>query len=327
MNPTSAPTRWHNQNAWLLESDTLRTIVVPEMGAKIVSLFDKRHQLEWLPGPGQRPFQPVPYGATFTDQDMSGWDEMFPTINACVYPGEGDRHGVALPDHGEVWTLPWSLDTTRAGQVTLSVDGHALPYHLTRTLTYSAADTLQLDYELVNRGAHTMPYLWAAHPQFLCDGAAQLILPQHITAVSNAIAELWGWGAVEARFKWPVTGLPNGTTAQLDQIGSPALKRARKFFVPPGTPVNWAGLIRLASGAWLRMQWDDQRVPYLGVWVDEGVFNPEAVAALEPMTGYFDNLVTAWDKRLVALLEPGATHRWALTVRVGAGEQPFPDQQ
>ena len=36
---------WHGMRAWALESEYLRTVVVPDMGAKLVSLFNKRNQL------------------------------------------------------------------------------------------------------------------------------------------------------------------------------------------------------------------------------------------------------------------------------------------
>ena len=39
-------TVWHDLSAWALETEILRTIVVPELGAKLVSLFDKRTQRE-----------------------------------------------------------------------------------------------------------------------------------------------------------------------------------------------------------------------------------------------------------------------------------------
>ena len=45
---------------------------------------------EWLLGPADCPFRPVPYGASFVDQDMSGWDEMFP------------HRGVSIPRRGAV---------------------------------------------------------------------------------------------------------------------------------------------------------------------------------------------------------------------------------
>ena len=79
--------------------------------------------------------------------------------------------------------------------------------------------------------------------------------------------------------------------------------------------------------AWLRLQWDAQLVPYLGLWVDEGALNPESVAALEPMTGFYDSLSLAYDRKLIAMIEPGDTHEWTLNVRVGTGEQPFPTLQ
>ena len=321
---TIRQTTWHVLSAWMLENDTLRTIIVPDVGAKLVSLFDKRNQLEWLAGSGDRPFRKVPYGATFTDQDMSGWDEMFPTVLACDYPGPGDQNDTPLPDHGEVWTLPWALVAAQDGRLTFSVEGQALPYRLTRTAEYSSADTLLLHYQLVNHSPQSMPYLWAAHPQFACGLAAEVILPPHITTVCNAIGESWGWGGPETRYAWPVAAALDGMTRRLDQIGPPARHQARKFFVPPEVPVNWAGLMLQPSRAWLRLHWDAQRVPYLGLWMDEGAVNPESVAALEPMTGFYDTLVVAWARQQVALIEPGDTHEWTLTVRVGTGEQPFP---
>ena len=62
-----------------------------------------------MPG---RLVRPAAYGATFVEQDMAGWDEMFPTILACAYPGPGPHHGAALPDHGEAWSLPWEVTQT-----------------------------------------------------------------------------------------------------------------------------------------------------------------------------------------------------------------------
>ncbi len=326
MNTAIHQTVWHDLSAWALESETLRTIIVPELGAKLVSLFDKRNRLEWLVGSGNRPFRRVPYGATFTDQDMSGWDEMFPTISACSYPGPGDRQGAPLPDHGEVWALPWSLDMASAGRVTLSVEGQALPYRLTRTAEFSAADTLQLHYQLVNLGSHDMPYIWAAHPQFTCGLEAEAVFPVQVSEVCNTIPALWGWGEPETRFDWPLATAIDGTETRLDRIGPPSRHQARKFFVLPDVQVSWAGLIRQPSRDWLRLEWNPIHVPYFGLWIDEGALNHESVAALEPTTGFYDSLVVAWDKQRVAMIEPGGTHEWTLSARVGTGEQPFPTE-
>jgi galactose mutarotase-like enzyme len=317
-------TTWHGMRAWTLESEYLRTVVVPEMGAKLVSLFDKRNQLEWLVDPGSRPFKLVPYGAAFENQDMSGWDEMFPTIVACAYPGDGEKFGVPLPDHGEVWAMPWEHEPATPGELKVSVVGKALPYRLTRTLSYSEATTLKMQYELNNLGQKRIAYIWAAHPQFTCGDQAEIKLPPKVTEVCNTIPADWGWGEPETRFGWPQALSIDGNIVRIDRTGPASLGQARKFFVLPETPVGSVGLVRHPSGDWLRLDWDPAEVPYLGIWVDEGALNHTTVTALEPTTGFYDSLAVAWEKKEVTVLETGATHTWALAVRVGTGEQLFP---
>jgi galactose mutarotase-like enzyme len=323
---TLVQTTWHGLSAWALESECLRVVVVPEMGAKLVSLLDKRNQLEWLVDPDGRPFKQVPYGAAFVNQDMSGWDEMFPTIVACAYPGTGERYGTALPDHGEVWTLPWMLEPSNPNQLKLSVVGKALPYRLTRTLKYSAATTLKMFYELNNLSQERIAYIWAAHPQFTCGEQAEIMLPPQVTEVCNTIPADWGWGEPETRFGWPQAVSVEGNIVRINRTGPASLQQARKFFVLPETTVGWTGLVRQPASDWLRLDWNPAEVPYLGIWVDEGALNYASVVALEPTTGFYDSLAVAWKNKEVTILEPGAKHTWTLTVRIGTGEQPFPSE-
>jgi galactose mutarotase-like enzyme len=323
MNVSISHTSWYGQDALVLENDTLRTVVVPDLGAKLVSLFDKRTQLEWLVGPGDRPVKKVPYGANFVDQDMSGWDEMFPTIVACEYPAPGENFGAPLPDHGEVWPLSWTFEPARPDSLRLSVEGKALQYRLTRTLMYNAADTLHMYYEVENLDRERMAYIWAAHPQFVCGDKAEIILPQQVKEVCNTIPAEYGWGEPETRFDWPETLSVEGERVRIDRTGPASLNQARKFFVVPETPVRWAGLVRQPAKNWLRLEWDPDLVPYLGVWVDEGLLNHESVVALEPITGFYDSLAVAWEKKRVTMIEPGEINSWTLSVRLGTGSHPF----
>lgn len=324
MNVSVYQTTWQGLEAWTLESETLRTVVLPQLGAKLVSLLDKRSQLEWLVDSGGRPLKPVSYGASFVDQDMSGWDEMFPTIVTCEYPLPGEFYGAQLPDHGEAWALPWSIDYAQKGTLRLCLDGKVLPYRLTRTLSYSVPDKLQLHYELENLSQELMPYIWAAHPQFACGDNAQILLPPEVTQVCNTIPADWGWGDPETRFDWPEALSVTGQKVRIDRTRPPSLQQARKFFVLPETHPAWTGLVRHPSEDWLRLDWDPEQVPYLGIWIDEGALNHTTVAALEPTTGFYDSLAVAWGKKEVTVLEPGSTRTWALTVQSGTGKQPFP---
>ena len=149
-------------------------------------------------------------------------------------------------------------------------------------------------------------------------------MPPQVTTVCNTIPESWGWGAPETRFAWPAAVTPNGSPARIDRIGPPALHRGRKFFVPPDVRVGWAGVVRRPAGDWLRLEWEPDLVPYLGLWVDEGALSHESVAAPEPTTGFYDSLAVAWDKKQITIVGPGVTKSWSLSVHVGTGEEALP---
>jgi hypothetical protein len=317
---------WHGVEAHVLENESVRAVVVPSMGAKIVSIWDKRCGCEWLAGPGIRPFRPAVYGAAFDQQDMSGWDEMLPTISACTLTRHGEA--VTLPDHGEVWAVPWTVEKSCPTELETSVTGRALPYRFWRRITLLHPGRLRLLYHLVNLGDQPLPYLWAAHPQFACGEAAEIVLPAHVTEMYNVLPETWGWGTPETVYAWPqgvklrspAAGretAPPAAAVPLDQIGPPTLRRARKLYAPPAQPPAWAALVRRPHGEWLRMAWNPVDVPYFGLWIDEGALNAQSVAAPEPATGFYDSLALACEKLQVTVVAPRSDSFWSITVQLG----------
>jgi len=325
MHTQLSKTEWHGFEAWRLSSPELSVTMTPELGAKIVSLVDRRAGLEWLSGPlrGRTVGRP-PYGSLYSDQDMAGWDEMFPTITACQYPGAGPRHGVDLPDHGEAWTLPWLVRQAAPEGLTLELTGQALRYTLTRQADLPEPAALRLRYRLENHEPEPLPYLWAAHPQFLCGDQGRVVFPAQVRQVINTIGAEWGWGPPETRFDWPEATGVDGKPVRLDLTGPPTLKRGRKLFALPEARPDWAAVLREESGEWLRFEWNPEELPYLGLWVDEGALNENTVAAPEPMTAWYDGLALAVGKGHVKTVPPGGFHTWTLTVRLGLDGRPQP---
>jgi len=309
------PSEWHAQPAWALEDEAARVVIVPALGAKIVSIYDKHTAYEWLVGP-QRPLKPVVYGSSFIAQDMSGWDEMFPTINACDYPLPGEYAGGFLPDHGEVWSLPWQVESQGATGLVLRVDGVALPYCLRRRAALVSPGSLLLEYQLENTGVASFAYLWAAHPQFVAGEHTAIVLPESATQVVNVLpGEVWG--AAGGIYTWPRPHSKDGRLWELERIRSADHHDCRKFYLPPEAPVPWAALVNQQLGCSLRLEWSPAELPYLGIWVDEGTYNPKPVVALEPSNGYYDSLEVAIHNQRVPIIEPGTRHAWSLVVRLG----------
>lgn len=146
-----------------MQDETMRLVILPEWGGKIVSLYDKGHRREWLHTSRNFNFQRLPtYDANYIrDFDIGGFDECFPNIGAGPYP-VWPWKGVMLPDHGEVWALPWDTEQNTGGLM-LSVEGVRLPYRMEKRIELHSGG-LWIYYRAINRSGFDMPVLWSSHP-------------------------------------------------------------------------------------------------------------------------------------------------------------------
>ena len=98
--------RYKDQDAVILDNGKIRATILPAWGAKTISLVHKGLGVETL---WQRPsavFARTVYGDPYDKGEFAGFDEMFPSISRCFYES-APWAGVEVPDHGEVWTIPW----------------------------------------------------------------------------------------------------------------------------------------------------------------------------------------------------------------------------
>src|SRR5437016_1945131 len=106
---------YHDLRAIVLENEHLRLVVLPETGAKIHALIDKKrdHDVLWH-NPRLEPRRPV-FGQNFDDWWSGGWDEVFPTCDVSTYQGE------TYPYLGELWSLPWAWEIAADGSEGVSL--------------------------------------------------------------------------------------------------------------------------------------------------------------------------------------------------------------
>jgi hypothetical protein len=133
----------------------------------------------------------------------------------------------------------------------------------------------------------------------------------------TAVQPLGDWAAIGTRLSWPTVTPPGGSTLWLDRVTTGAAHQSRKVYTLPDQGLSWAMLYETGANHWLRLDWDAARLPYLGIWVDEGHYNPALTVALEPSNGYYDSLVWAWENQRVPMVNPGETLAWSLTSTVG----------
>jgi hypothetical protein len=313
------PGRYKDVRAVVLESEALRVTIVPDPGAKIASLIHKKTGRECLfQLPGEE-FRKTSYGAPFETGEVSGFDEMFPGITEC-YCNIEPWAGVKIPDHGEVWSLPWKCEISGA-EVRTSVHGVRFPYVLTRTVTFEKANTLLLRYQVENLSACDFPAMWAAHPLFNMTPGTRIILPDAARNIINTVPgpALGGYGG---RFTFPTARTADGKTWDLSQINPHRGKFYFKYFFLDDLQEGFAIIHDLKTHETVGLAWPVDQVPYLGMWVDEGGWEGYYHVAPEPCTAPFDRWDTARQWGKLPVVPALGSQRWLLRITVDLADHP-----
>src|SRR5262245_12114739 len=91
---------------YILSNIDVEVAVVPELGAKIISLKNLQTGREWLWHLcSERTLFRNSLGDDFSQSLLAGIDECLPTIAFCQWRSR------VFPDHGEVWSISWSVDS------------------------------------------------------------------------------------------------------------------------------------------------------------------------------------------------------------------------
>jgi hypothetical protein len=265
----------------------LEISLVPELGAKIISLINRRTGRKWMncPKSGHQLFRNRP-GDDFAASTLVGWDECLPTIAPCIWKNR------KLPDHGEVWSMPWAIDQEAFNQGVLktAVRLTVSPFHFERSIMMRGNE-IQLDYKLENVGSEPEEFLWAMHPLVP-------IYPGDTLELTAEARELL------ANPPW-LDSLEFGT-------------------VQPACAKTYAGPLRegraaiknLQSGERMTFLWDTKLNHTLGIWLTRGGWNGHHHQALEPSNGWPDALADACARNQCGLVPPRARLEWQVTIQI-----------
>jgi hypothetical protein len=275
-------------DVFLLSNQDVELAVVPELGARIISLKDLRTGREWLwhPAGGPKLFG---NGARdgFERSPLVGMDECLPTIAPCSWQQRD------LPDHGEVWAAAWALDLAawERGLLRTSVRLGISPFEFERTIEL-LENEIRLSYRLNNRTASEELYLWAMHPLLRLQTGDQLELPGSTRALLN--------------------GAP-----WLDSLGSARPKGGCEKLFASGISEGWAAINNPETGDRLEFAWDAAENDTLGLWLNRGGWHSHDHFALEPANGDPDILTAAAQRKRCGALAPHGCARWQVCIQVG----------
>jgi galactose mutarotase-like enzyme len=303
-----------------LQSADLEIELVPELGAKMVSLRHLSSGRQWLWRDPHRAFRPASYGDDFASYDLSGFDECFPTIGGCYYP-DAPFTGVFVPDHGEVWSLPWELELTSLG-ARLQTRGVRFPYVFEKRIDLLDGARMRIVYQLTNPSSAAFKCFWSAHPLFAVEPGMQVLLPgqprlsQELMLGGNRLRR----DAFLSELRWPLVTGEDDREHDLRELPATKGPVIDKVFAGP-LEMGWCAIWSPGSGDYVGFSFDPAHVSRVGVCVTLGMNPADEGAwgwvALEPGTGSTDRLDISILRGQYQLLSGKQTMGWELTLAAG----------
>ncbi len=321
MSGSMYPSRYKDQPAVTLESEVLAAQFLPTIGAKLCSLVHRPTGKELLVQRPNAAYRVAPFdGGYVSDGECSGCDEMFPSIDACFYELPPWR-GTPIPDHGEVWALPWACDE-HDGKLHLATYGVRFPYRLEKWAWFEAPDRLRTGYRLSNLSPFDLAFMWASHMMLTLEEGARLVLPEGVRRIVTTLDFDGSLGRYGDEFEWPLAMVAPGKTRDLRLIQPKASRNTAKYFIKGRMPAGWVELTYPKSGFALRLEWPVDRVPYLAVLPNEGGWQDLYNIFLEPATASFDRLDVARVRGECSTVAGGACYEWFLDIVLQDLQQP-----
>lgn len=279
----------HEQDftVYVLSNTETEVAVVPELGARIISLKNRRTGREWMwhPGDGLKLFRNCP-GDSFSNGPLVGMDECLPTVEPCIWRGR------QLHDHGEVWMAAWAVDdgAWKSGILKTSVSLKISPLDFARTLELDKNE-LRLTYELFNRSRMPEYFIWAMHPLLQLRAGDRLVLPLSTRESLN------GEGWIDELD----LAIPKGSFS--------------KIFAGP-LKSGFAAIHSDTTGERIEFEWVPVENDGLGLWLTQGGWHGHHHFAIEPTNAGADALTTAVARKWCGLIEGASSVKWWVHIRI-----------
>lgn len=289
-------TTYKNRPAIVVEGPVLRATFLPEDGGKMASLKTAEGKELLLVKEGQA-YKTLGLEGSYVASECSAFDDMCPTIDPYT-PLSGAFQGETYPDHGEACRLPYAVKREN-DWVTFTAKSKLFP--LTYRKTVTATDSgLAISYAVENAGEEGFPFLWAGH--IMLQGEEGMVLntpfPGNAPTASCFCTE-----------GYDITTLPK------DRLTGfiPGKGAAYKFYYTQKIKEGRFSL-SYANGKELLFTYDGEKVPYLGVWLNNGEFQNIYNIAPEPCTIPFDAPDKAAKRGYYGEIPPKGEFSFTLTI-------------
>jgi galactose mutarotase-like enzyme len=296
--------------ALILSNSDYRVVVLPNRGAKIVSIEYLPSSLEVLSQPGEFTGKACS-DKGFTSEDSCGFDDMFPAILAETYQWENGEK-TEINDHGNLWYKHWDCNLLSENTCECSVRIPEFFCSLKKTIKVGE-EKIHITYSLCNESAFPFRGLWAAHALFSLRPGMYLELPSDMDEIINAMdTSLLGTRAFGKKIPYPVPFEEIGDISRFN----PTLGAYAKFYFSKPCKTGRCSLIDPAEKISIEITFDPEKTPYLGIWVNENGWEGQQNIGIEPATSGMDSPSLAKEFGMENPFAPNTTTTWSMDIGV-----------
>jgi hypothetical protein len=266
---------WDGVPGIQIETDLLRLAVIPQAGAKIHELVHRPSGFDLLWRNPRVPLRPTYPGPSFDDVWSGGWDELFPTDEACTV-GDSTFH-----DHGDLWHGPWEWEITRdtgdRAEIHLSRDTVALPCRMEKWIGVERGSrTIGFRHRLTNLGHQPVEFDWSLHVAHAIGPDSRVhMAPDGLHAEPGQAGR---FAAAPDAVGWPMQGEVDVGAVQPPESG------LLEWLYPRGLREGWCAVAHPSRGVGLGLEFDPEVFRTVWTWGVYGGWRGHYVLLTEPST-------------------------------------------
>ncbi|HXW94936.1 MAG TPA: hypothetical protein VEJ19_04455 [Nitrososphaerales archaeon] len=289
-------------NAFILENELVRSVLVPGFGARVLSLIYKPTETEFAwhsPNVSAEPSGEL--------ENVSGFFDCIPTCDPCTLNGK------SLPGFGEVSSKPWKVSKAERtpGTVKVSMEARCKIYPLLVRKEISLTKNrpvLVIRYEVHNMSDESLAYHYSGHNTLQVSPHHRIVLPREVTKLK--LGYTGRLGRMGDHVTWPIAADEKGNQLDISRIGGPCDGTMENLYTPRLNQ-RWGAVVNEARMEAIGFAWEGDALRYVNVCTNNGGWKDYYFAALEPVTGRPDNLEVAVNQwKDYAVLKPDERTTW-----------------
>ena len=295
--------RYKDRPMLVLKTGMLEAGFLYQDGGKMATLKDVNDGTEFLSQTEGEKYLHLEYDGDYVASECSGFDDMFPTIDPYT-PQSGLLEGRTYPDHGEICRVQMTNDVKRTG-MTFTYRSDEFKYTYQKSVYPLKDGSIEIKYHIANQSTEPFSCLWAGHCMLQGIDGAKIFTSY---PAQTPRVQMFGPDDID-----PDMLSPDSLTGFVPDEG-----HTYKFYYLERMPEGRFGVL-YPDGKRLTFRTDPSKVPFLGVWLNNGGFKGIYNMALEPCTAPYDAPDRAQTHGFPSMLRPGGTLDFSIRISLETG--------